>query len=73
MAETVKTGWLQDNNGDKFAPKTLSSQVITSDGIALEVKLDVDIANAESKMESTIDAKLNGKAAVQFITWEDDD
>lgn len=36
MSTTVKTCWLNDNNGDKIAPKTLSSQVITSDGDTLE-------------------------------------
>ena len=33
---TVNIGWLKDSNGEKFAPKTLSSQVINSDGIILE-------------------------------------
>ena len=36
MSTTIKTGWLKDNDGDKFAPKTLSSQVITSEGHTLE-------------------------------------
>lgn len=40
---TVKTGWLKDNNGEKFAPKTLLSQVQTSDGILLEDKIQADI------------------------------
>lgn len=39
MSTPVKTGWLTDKNGDKFAPKTLVSQVQTSDGISLEDKL----------------------------------
>ncbi len=34
--ETVKTGWLEDNNGEKFAPKTLISQVQTNDGTLLD-------------------------------------
>lgn len=33
---TVNTGWLEDNNGEKFAPKTLGTQVFTSDGQTLE-------------------------------------
>ena len=40
MSTTVKTGWLNDNNGDRFAPKTLLSQVMTSDGVTLESKLE---------------------------------
>ena len=43
MSTTVKTGWLNDKNGDKFAPKTLASQVQTSDGILLEDKIQADL------------------------------
>ena len=32
----VNTGWLKDENGNKFAPKTLLSQVITKDGVSAE-------------------------------------
>lgn len=39
MLTTVKVGWLKDNNGEKFAPKTLASQVITPEGITLESEL----------------------------------
>ena len=42
---TVNTGWLKDNNGEKFAPKTLSSQVITSDGISIDTLLDNTIVD----------------------------
>lgn len=48
MPTTVKTGWLKDKNGDKFAPKTLVSQVQTNDGILLEDKIS-DIENAASR------------------------
>jgi len=37
---TANTGWLKDNNGEKFAPKTLSSQVITESGETLNSVLD---------------------------------
>lgn len=46
MSTTVKTGWLHDKNGDKFAPKTLTSQVQTSDGILLEDKIQADLDTA---------------------------
>lgn len=44
MATTVKTGWLHDKNGDKFAPKTLTSQVQTNDGVLLEDKIQSDLS-----------------------------
>ena len=46
---TVKTGWLKDNNGDKFAPKTLTSQVQTSDGILIEDKIQADLDDKAPK------------------------
>jgi hypothetical protein len=57
MSTTVKTGWLNDKNGDKFAPKTLISQVQTNDGTSLEDELD----------------SIKQKAQVQIITWGADD
>jgi hypothetical protein len=42
MSIAVKIGWLNDKNGDKFAPKTLVSQVQTSDGILIENKIQID-------------------------------
>lgn len=54
MPTTVKTGWLQDKNGDKFAPKTLTSQVQTSDGTLIEdkIKADIDAVRAAVNPES---------------------
>ena len=43
---TVKAGWLKDNSGDKFAPKTLVTQVISYDGTTLDQELDTK-ANAD--------------------------
>lgn len=39
---TIKTGWLLNKSGEKFAPKTLLSQVSTDDGVLLEQKLEDD-------------------------------
>ena len=61
MATTVNVGWLNDENGDKFAPKTLSSQVINNDGTSLQNTLNTMTSNIENK------------AQVQFITWEAND
>lgn len=47
---TIKTGWLLDNNGEKFAPKTLLSQVSTNDGILLERKIETDLSNLETQI-----------------------
>jgi hypothetical protein len=57
MSTKVKTGWLHDKNGDKFAPKTLTSQVQTSDGTLLEDKIqaDLDIAKSEILENISID------------------
>lgn len=54
MPTTVKTGWLHDKNGDKFAPKTLTSQVQTSDGTLIEdkIKADIDAVRAAVNPES---------------------
>lgn len=42
MSSTVKTGWLKDKNGNILAPKTLTSQVQTSDGVLIEDKIQAD-------------------------------
>lgn len=47
---TIKTGWLKDKNGDKFAPKTLSSQVIGSDGVNLEDKIQAQLDEFRNEM-----------------------
>lgn len=36
---TVNIGWLKDENGDKFAPKTLASQVFDSNGESINDKI----------------------------------
>lgn len=51
MSTTVKTGWLNDKNGDKFAPKTLTSQVQMSDGTLLEDKLRNDLEVKVDKVD----------------------
>jgi len=39
MDEPCKVGWIIDENGDRFAPKTISNQIITDDGMLLSDKL----------------------------------
>lgn len=54
MPNTVNAGWLKDKNGDKFAPKTLTSQVQTNDGTLIEdkIKADIDAVRAAVNPES---------------------
>lgn len=52
MSTTITEGWLKDKDGVKFAPKTLISQVITSDGVALDEQLAEKFKNiAENKAD----------------------
>ena len=50
MSTTIKTGWLNDEQGNKFAPKTLTSQVQTNDGVLLEDKIQIDIEAAKTEI-----------------------
>ena len=45
---TINKGWLKNNKGEKFAPKTLVSQVITPDGIAFDKKINEEYATKEA-------------------------
>lgn len=71
MSTTVKAGWLKDNQGNRFAPKTLSSQVMTIDGISLEEKIYEDLdkiaGGTVSKAESAI---KDGNGNVIVSTYE---
>ena len=35
----VQTGWIKNEDGEKFAPKTLASQVMTSNGESIDTKI----------------------------------
>lgn len=73
MSTNVSTGWLKDNNGEKFAPKTLSTQVLMSDGNNLENKIknlgggSTEITIIEDGVEST----LNGMRINKFDTKDE--
>ena len=43
MSTTIKSGWLKDSQGNKFAPKTMSSQVINDDGTLLEESINTEL------------------------------
>lgn len=74
MSTTVKAGWLKDSQGNKFAPKTMSSQVITNDGVVLEDKITEDLANLETSVKEYTDteiANLVGAAPELLDTFEE--
>lgn len=58
MSTTVKAGWLKDKDGNKFAPKTMSSQIINDDGGLfkdnIEMRLDeISIQSDWNQSDST--------------------
>lgn len=57
MAETVNLGWLKNGNGEKFAPKTLGSQIINSDGTSFEEGINTKINEVKTNLQSEIDSK----------------
>lgn len=44
---TINTGWLKNNKGEKFAPKTLASQVVTQDGKPFDKSIEDGYATKE--------------------------
>ena len=68
MSTTVKTGWLNDKNGDKFAPKTLISQVQTSDGTLFEDKLQTDLDTTLATAQAYTDTKTAELASTTEMT-----
>lgn len=53
MSTTVNTGWLKDNYGEKFAPKTLASQVVTPDGKSFVEEIQEQLENVDVGIEIT--------------------
>lgn len=66
--ETIKTGWLKDKNGNKFAPKTLTSQVQTGDGTLLEDKIQDDLNAAKAEILDSIAENID---LSEYETTED--
>lgn len=59
MSTTVKTGWLKDNNGEKFAPKTLSSQIQDNDGTLFEDKIQDSLNTMKSEILNNISIEVD--------------
>lgn len=71
----IITGWLNDDNGEKFAPKTLSTQVLMSDGNNLENKIK-NIGGGNTKItliKDGVESTLNGMRINQYDTKDDYD
>lgn len=66
MSDVIKTGWLNSKNGDKFAPKTLSSMVQTPEGVLLEDKINEEINELATQLDGKL-AKNHGAANVGKI------
>ena len=54
MATTVNYGWLKDKNNNKFAPKTLSSQIVTNEGKSFEDEIKQQISSVSTSTNGII-------------------
>lgn len=61
MSTTVKAGWLKDNQGNKFAPKTMSSQIINDDGILLEDNINLKLTELKQYTDEELTKKANSE------------
>jgi len=70
MSSTVNAGWLKDNNGDKFAPKTIASQVVTNDGISIETVINDKAPLSHGNHVPTTETANNAKFLRNDNTWQ---
>ena len=63
MSETIKRSWLEDNEGNKIAPRTFASQITTDDGILLEKKIEDDLSEVKSYVDEEIAAESAAREA----------
>lgn len=63
----VNLGWLKDKNGDKFAPKTITTQVISETGGKLEDRLKNTEKVLDKKITSPETAKIGQLLEVEEI------
>lgn len=50
----IKTGWLKNREGDVFAPKTLSENVLTRNGITFEDEMAIKFNELSNKLDGGI-------------------
>ena len=48
MSETINKGWIEDESGNKFAPKTLTDQVQTGDGVKILDYIEGKFGNVDN-------------------------
>lgn len=58
-SETAQKGWLTNENGDYIVPITLSSQIITDNGLKFEDYLKTELNNIETKASNTYETKTD--------------
>ncbi len=63
MSTTVKAGWLKDSQGNKFAPKTMSSQVINDDGTLLKDSINYELDIVQAALDAKSDSGHKHSAA----------
>ena len=59
MSTNINTGWLKNVDGEKFAPKTLMSQVVTNDGIQLDDKIEADFLSMKQETNTYINQTIS--------------
>lgn len=70
MSTTVNLGWLKDKNGDKFAPKTYTSQVYEYDNTPLDEKLqkiDKELESIENIVKSPSKVEIGQQLIVKEV------
>lgn len=59
MSTAINAGWLKDEEGIKFAPKTMSSQIINDDGTLFKDNIELEIAETKTYIDNAISAKAD--------------
>ena len=68
MSTTVKAGWLKDKQGNKFAPKTVSSQIVNDDGTLLTDDIGNKFDNVQQSLNvitSTYETKEDSSTKLE--------
>lgn len=67
MAKKINFGWLKDQDGNRFAPKTFISKVITTSGKTLESILEKIENTLSEKISSPSSAKVGQNLTVKEV------
>lgn len=72
MSNKITVGWLHDNDGNTFAPKTLASQVQTSEGVLVEDMVnELNAKVTEVKSDAEESSKVLSARMDTFTALED--